>query len=338
MLVVLPNWYGETLFATPFLRALRSLRPGAFIATLGWPQCREILLHNPHVNELIDYDETNAHRTLLGKSRLIAELRARGFDAAFILRRSLSRSLVVALAGIPVRIGFANPKSGWVLTRRIRPAAGARHKALTYFPLLDAIGPAPPPGPCDYVVSGEECRAARKWLEGPLAVNGRSFVILHPGANWSHKRWAAERFAALADRLSEARRVHVVMTGGPDDIPLTESITRQMRQPSTVLAGRTTLRQLGACLEQAQLVVAGDTGVLHLAAALRRPVVALYGPTSPALTGPLGDPRRTVVLHHPDCCPQVPCYRPDRPPHPGMNSITVDEAFAAAVSLLEQIS
>ena len=335
IVVVLPNWYGETLFATPFLRALRSLRPQAFIATLGWPQCGEILLHSPHVNELIDYDETNAHRTLLGKWRLIAELRARRFDAAFILRRSLSRSLVLALAGIPARIGFVNAKSGWLLTRRIRPATGALHKASTYFPLLGAAGPVPPVAPYDYAVSEAERGTAREWLQGRLAVNGRPVAVLHPGANWPHKRWAAERFAALGDRLSEVRRAHVVITGGPDDVALAESVARQMRQPPTVLAGQTTLRQLGVCLEQAQLVIANDTGILHLAAALRRPVVALYGPTSPALTGPLGDPQRTVVLHHPDCCPQIPCYRPDRPPHPGMNSITVDEAFAAACQMLE---
>lgn len=107
-----------------------------------------------------------------------------------------------------------------------------------------------------------------------------------------------------------------------------------MRHPATVSAGQTTLRQLAAYLEQASLVVSNDTGILHVAAALRRPVVALYGPTSPALTGPLGEPQRIAVVHHADCCPRVPCYQPNHPPHPGMNAITVDEVYAAACQLL----
>ena len=160
-------------------------------------------------------------------------------------------------------------------------------------------------------------------------------MILHPGANWAHKRWAPDRFAALGDRLAAEQQARIVITGGPDDRALAESITARMRQSAVLLVGRTTLRQLGACLEQARLVVSNDTGVLHIAAALGRPVVALYGPTSPVLTGPLGHPQRTVVLHHPDCCPQIPCYQPDRPPHPGMDTITVHEVYDAATQLLE---
>ena len=336
VLVVLPNWYGETLFATPFLRALRQQCPDAFIATLGWPSCREVLLHHPAVNECLDYDERGAHRSLAGKWRVIRVLRARRFDTAFLLRKSLSRSLLLLLAGIPVRVGFANAKSGWALTHRVAPSRTVWHKASTYLPLLEAVGVSAVPAPYDYVVNEAERQQARQQLAA-APHDGRPLVILHPGANWLHKRWAPERFAALGDRLSIAQRAHVVITGGPDDTALADSIIRQMRQPATVLAGRTTLRQLAACLEQASLVVSNDTGIMHLAAALRRPVVALYGPTSPQLTGPLGDPQRTMVLHHPECCPRIPCYSPDHPPHPGMEAISVDEAYDAACQLLEKI-
>ncbi len=113
ILVVLPNWFGETLFTTPFLRALRQQRPTAFIATLGWPTCKEVLLHNPHVNELLDYDEHGAHRSLLGKRRLIRTLSAYRFDTAFILRRSRSRAFLLWLAGVPTRVGYDAAGGGW---------------------------------------------------------------------------------------------------------------------------------------------------------------------------------------------------------------------------------
>ena len=336
ILVVLPNWFGETLFATPFLAALRSHRPQAFLATLGWPQCRQILLHNSRVNEVLDYDERSAHRSLPAKWRLVRMLRAHRFDTAFILRRSLSRSALLALAGIPARIGYDDGKSGWLLTRRVPLPSGMLHKAFTYLPLLEAVGLRATAGFYEYMVSEDERQAARALLGLPDELAGKPLVILHPGANWPHKRWAPERFAALGDRLAGARRVHIAVTGGPDDAAIASVIAAQMRRPATVLAGRTTLRELGGCLEQARLVISNDTGVLHMAAALARPIIALYGPTSPAFTGPLGDPRRMIVLHHPDCCPRIPCYQPDRPPHAGMNAITVDEVYDAAVKLLGQ--
>ena len=336
ILVVLPNWFGETLFATPFLRALRQQRPRAFIVTLGWPRCREILLHNPQVSALLDYDERGIHRSLAGKWRLARALRTQRFDTAFILRKSLSRSLLLALAGVPARVGFANPKSGWLLTRRVPPTGLPRHKALTYLPLLEAVGLTAVSGPYEYAVGGEERDAARDLLRTHEALNAVPLVILHPGANWPHKRWAPERFAALGDRLAQSQHAKILVTGGPDDAALTGAVARAMRHPPVVLAGRTNLRQLAALLEQADLVVSNDTGVLHLAVALRRPVVALYGPTSPALTGPLGDPTRTAVIHHSDCCPSIPCFSPGRPKHPGMDAIGVDEVYAAAAKLLEQ--
>lgn len=337
ILVVLPNWLGETLFATPFLRALRGLRPDAFIATLGWPQCREVLMHNPWIDELLSYDERGADRGLGGAWRLAREVRRRRFDAAFVLRRSLSRTLLLRLAGIPVRIGFANAKSGWLLTRRIQaPKEVLRHKALSYLPLLGEAGDAAGRWPCEYVVSPEERRGARELLASHHIDGDLPLVVMHPGANWTHKRWAPERFAALGDRLSAARPVQIAVTGGPSDAALAEAIGRRMRHPAALLAGRTTVRQLGACLECARLVIANDTGVLHVAAALSRPIVALYGPTSPAITGPLGAGRLLAVLHHESCCPAVPCYRPDHPGYPGMDAITVEEVCEAALRMLEQ--
>ena len=339
ILVVLPNWFGETLFATPFLRALRAAHPEAFIATLGVSRCDEVLAHNPHVDRHILYDERGRHRGLWAKWTLETSLRAMRFDAAFILRRSISRTLLLFFAGIPTRIGFDNPKSGWLLTRRVPPPAAATHKARTYLALLDspdasAHRRAQNDGVCDYYPSEEERAQARALLRRHGWTEGRPLIALHPGANWFHKRWPAGRFAELADRLARHHPCAILVTGGPDDQPLIRAMTAAMATPPIVLAGQTTLRQLAACLERAALVVSNDTGVTHIACALRRPVVALYGPTSPALTGPLGDSSRTVVIHHPACCPAIPCYQPDHPGSPGMASIGVEEVFEAAVNLL----
>ena len=180
ILVVLPNWFGETLFATPLLRALRRGAPGAFIATLGWPQCREVLLHNPDVDERLELDERGAHRGMGGKRRLVEALRARHADTAFLLRKSLTRSLMLALAGIPARVGFDSVKSGWLLTRRAAAPSPPTHKAETYFALLRAVGIEAPLEPYTYTVSEGERRRARELL--PREGDGNQpLVILHPG-------------------------------------------------------------------------------------------------------------------------------------------------------------
>ncbi len=333
VLVVLPNWFGETLFATPFLRALKQARPQATVQALGWPQCQEVLRENPHVNRFLAYDERGAHRGLGAKWGLIQHLRAQHFDAAFVLRPSRSRAALLALAGIPVRVGFSEKGAGWLTHRVPRPVV-PQHKALTYLPLLGVVGLRGSSGPYEYVVGPQERRAALERLAA-AGLDGRRVVVLHPGANWPHKRWAPARFAALADRLVASHGVAVLVTGGPQDVGLGEAIRQAMRQSPVLLIGRTSLRELAACLERADLVVTNDTGILHVAAALGRPVVGLYGPTSPQFTGPFGNPRQTIVIHHPEGCPRVPCVqRPTDPPHPGMDAIPVEEVYDAASRLL----
>ena len=194
---------------------------------------------------------------------------------------------------------------------------------------------APVHGPYEFHLSDAERAQAVATLRRHGLPDGRPIIVLHPGANWPHKRWPPERFAALANRLAEREAVALVVTGSPADDPLVRALCQDLRHQPVILAGRTSLRELAASLEQAAVVVANDTGVLHVAVALGRPVVALYGPTSPTLTGPLGDPRRIVVIHHLDCCPSIPCYHPDHPDRPGMRAIAVDEVYEATRQLLQ---
>ncbi len=326
----MPNWFGETLFVTPLLRALHEARPDASITAMGVPRSLEVLRGNPCLAGTMLYDEDGAHRQWTAKMSLLAALRA--FDVTVITRRSLSRTALLALAGVRRRIGFDNPKSGWLLTDRVATPEANLHKARGLLRLLRPLGIEQADGTYEYFPSDEE----RAWATGWLAYFGLEEppVIVHPGANWEHKRWPAERFAQLIDRLRAERSVPVLLTGGPDDNALIQQILKKAERPPKVLMGDTTLRQLAACLERARLVITNDTGPAHLAAALQRPLVALFGPTLPWYTGPLGDPRRTRVLHHPNCCPSLPCLDPDHPSHPGMAAISVDEAFSAASEVL----
>ncbi len=337
VLVVLPNWFGEALFATPFLRALRRAKPDARIVVLGVARSREVLEGNPLIDIFLEYPEGKGFlEGLSAKARVVRRLRALQVEMAFILRPSATRTLVLAVSGVRRRVGFSDAKGAGWLTDAVTTPAGTIHKAYRYLTLLSAIGLPVTEEPYEYYPSKDERDEAVRLLRQVGLLDGRRpLVILHPGANWAHKRWPAERFGQLGERL-QRDGCAVVVSGGPNDQPLAHKVASRMTEPPAMLAGKTTLRQLAACLEHAQLVVSNDTGITHLAAALKRPLIALYGPTLPSLTGPLGDPRKIIVIHHPDCCPTVPCYQPAHPGYPGMAAIHVDEVAEAAARLLQQ--
>ncbi len=332
ILIVLPNWYGEVLFATPLIGWLRASHPKAHLAALGVSRACEVLEAHPYLDELINLDDAR-RLPLLGPLNLLTQLQTTHFDTAFILRRSLSRTLLLALAGIRRRIGFAHAKSDWLLTDRVPPPPMPMHKGLAYLRLLEPVGIHQLHGRYTYVTGLEEREQARARLQQHGIGEKESFVVLHPGANWAQKRWLPERFAEVANRLRR-RPLATLITGGPDDEALVEQVRRHLDHSAVTLVGQTTFRQMAACVERAALVISNDTGVLHVASALDRPIVGVYGPTSPAITGPLGDPARTRVVHHPECCPHIPCVQPDHLGSPGMASVTVDEVYAVAVELL----
>jgi lipopolysaccharide heptosyltransferase II len=160
-------------------------------------------------------------------------------------------------------------------------------------------------------------------------------AVLCPGGNWDPKRWPKERFAHLADMLVEECGVKIVITGSDKDAALAEGIRKLMEEPCVVVAGKTDLKQLGALLARASLVVANDTGSMHIAVAVGAPTVALFGPTSPALTGPYGKGRYSVIAAGTGC--DVPCYDVTCADNRCMQSITVDEALAESRKMLTDI-
>jgi 3-deoxy-D-manno-octulosonic-acid transferase/heptosyltransferase-1 len=204
------------------------------------------------------------------------------------------------------------------------------------------MGEAAEAGPEVTLACGPEVRQRMETLLGPYgdilgksvgdagAVNGgrpagtgRRFVAVNPVAFWETKLWEDEKFAALCDRIRSELGVGVVLTGGERG-PL-DRIQSQMKTAAVNLGGRTSLRELACLYGQAQLVISTDSGPMHLAAAVGTPVVALFGPTDPARTGPYG-PGHRVIRHALTC---APCLRKQCATVRCMREIGVDEVFDA---------
>lgn len=290
---------------------------------------------------VLAFDKRGGAAGLAGILRTARRLREVGFDAAIAVQRSLRTALVLAAARIPLRVGFAGAP-GAVLCHRLVPARGA-HARDRLLSLVEGLGlavPAPPPDP-RLVVDVEASRTVGRLLgEAGIAPSAR-LLVLAPGSAWATKRWGAARFGELARALvGECDAVAVV--GSPADAgPAAEAIGSLARggdpgPPAIDLCGRTDLAGLVATIARARLVVANDSAPGHVAGALGRPVVSLFGPTVPAFGfAPIG-PRVRVVEHVLDC---RPCSRHggDVCPlgtHACMDSIEVAEVVGAARELL----
>jgi len=162
-------------------------------------------------------------------------------------------------------------------------------------------------------------------------LSAKRVVALNPGASHPVNRWDPRQFAALADRLSEDAGIEVMVVGGKEDIPLSDTIAAFSRSSLTLLTGKTTLAELGSILKRCDLLVSGDTGPMHLATAVGTRVVSLFGAADPERTGPVGRGDRVLQAASVSC---VPCRsRKCGNPHylECMEKITVDEVYQAVM-------
>ncbi|MFA4991664.1 MAG: lipopolysaccharide heptosyltransferase II [Candidatus Omnitrophota bacterium] len=332
ILVVNVNWLGDTLFAGPFIKALKSGYPAASVAVLTHPRCREILEGNPCVDEIIAYDEKKEHASLSARLSLIFKLRKKGFDAVFILRPSFSRSLILFLSGIPERIGYENKKSGFLLTRKIPLPAKEPHKADYFLNMAKSMGIDAADTNYELRVSGEDAEKADKILRGSGVREGEGFAVINAGGNWDLKRWPFENFARLGDEIVDRFGLRVVLTGAKKDIELAGRIKGLMRNAPVALCGATDLKTLAAIFKKARCVISNDSGPMHIAAAVKTPVVALFGPTSAFMTGPRGAGVSRVLWKDVGC--EIPCYKLSCLDNKCMKAISVSDVIEALTGIL----
>ena len=333
ILIIEVNWIGDVLFTTPAIRAIRENNPGAFIAAMVVPRCVEMLEGNPHINEIIIYDEAGAHKGLFGKLAFVRQVKAMGFDIAVSFHRSMTRMLLAYLAGIPRRAGYATLKRSWLLTDPVRQPDKLPHRVEYFLDIAKAVGAQTANRDYEFFIPEEATERADALLKNIGISKDDKFFVINPGGNWPQKRWPKENYAKLAAELKRIYGKDIVITGSQSDIPLAEEIIKQSNDSAKSLCGRTSLKELGAVLKRADLVAANDSGPMHVAVSQRAPTIALFGPTSPGITGPYGSSDYIVLSKWGQC--EVPCFNLCKT-YRCMEAITVDDVLAAADKLLEK--
>jgi len=332
ILVINVNWLGDILFSTPFLRTVRAAYPEAFIASLVLPRGSDVLRHNPRLNEVIEYDEQGRHGSLRGKARFLGYLRKQKFDTAFILHPSWKRALISVLAGIPNRIGYATKHRQHILSVAVPVPITPIHKIDYFLAIARACGMSTACSTYEFFISNEDHADARRLLQARGVQPNDAYVVFNPGGNWEPKRWPAGHFSRLGDMVSALPGIKVVVVGAPKDIGLAASIAAAMTKPAVIVAGQTSLGQLAAIMKASRAVISADSGPMHIAAAVGSTVIALFGPTEPALTGPRGSGKTVIIQKSGDCA--VPCYRKDCVDHHCMSAIQPQDVWQSLAPFL----
>lgn len=298
ILVVCTRYIGDTVLAIPFLRNLRRAFPHATIDVCAEGGARMVLADCPYVDELVAWRRPAGRR---GFAASMAAIRAqatwlagRGYDRAYLLKRSLSGAVLATLAGIPHRVGFAADGRA-LLHTAIKPAPG-RHQAARYLDLLEADGISVDDGANENWITPSAAAHVTELL-APLPT-GRPRVFLAMRSTAKEKHWPADRWAVVVSRLVSERGCELVLCGSPADAPahdaLRETVGPLVARHIHDLSAQVPLRETGALLARMDLCLGVDTGLVHVAASHDVPVVVLFGPTDPNRWSPW-TPRATVV-------------------------------------------
>lgn len=332
---------GDIVFALPVLASLRAARPELRIGWLVEDRCADLLRGHPWIDEILVYPRgglqswTRHPMAALKVARAYRrELGARSYDVALELQGNLKCAVQLACLPGARRIGFERaalrePWSAWLTRDRARVPAGRIHRIEKMLAILAPLGiPAlrafPPPPPPD---AAEEARAV-----AALAPAGdRPIVAIHPfvSSYGRDKEWPAERFVALARALRREFDAWCYLIRSPKEDEPASALVRAADGAIVDAVPRGSLRDLMACLPRVRLFIGSDSGPLHVAGWLDRPILGLYGPTDPAVYGPVRDHARVVCAG-----PQPPPRRHRTEVSPAMLDLAVEPVLAAARELL----
>ncbi len=304
ILLIKPSALGDVVHTLPILRLLRRRFPVAHIAWLIDPAFANLIEGHPDLNEIIPFRKK--HYAQSWRDRAAAadlfsfkgDLRDRRFDLAIDLQGLFRSAWLAFYSGAPVRVGFGNARemSPFFYTHRVPVRNLEVHAIDRYAALAAALGCAPGPLEFDFATTdADRTQLCRRAENCGLSLDGGGRAVLLPGTNWETKKWPLKHFEALVPMLRDRFGLASIVAGGPDAPAIAGARS---------LVGQTTLKQLVALLERADVVIANDTGPMHIASALGRPLVSVFGPTNPVRTGPYK--RMDSVVRLNVAC--SPCY------------------------------
>lgn len=326
------NWIGDAIITTPAVRTIRENFPEAVICILAYPWVADVFAASPHVDKVILYHKKTYHSGLAGLWRLGRELATYDFDAAILLQSAFEAALIAKLASIPVRAGYKRDGRGMLLTHgvKVKDAIKKIHQVHYYQALLAELG----------LCSGTDelilqlSKPVNHWAEEFIAAQDSHLVVgLNPGAAYGPaKCWPAEKYGELAGCLCKEMGAAVLVFGTRDDQAAGAVIKESAKGHVVDLTGKTSLAEAMALIGRCDAFVTNDSGLMHVAAALKVPLAAIFGSTNPLTTGPFSK-NSVIIRKNIDCSPCLKTHC--REDFRCMTTISVSEVLEQVIYLLK---
>ena len=290
---------GDLTLTTPFLHVLRKAAPGSHITYLVDEKLKDVVLHNPNIDEVLTIDKKgkdNNIKALFATSRMLSSQK---FDVLINLHPNERCSFIDAFTDVPVRLGASH----FLFRSRFKPYLKlnrALHAADMYMDVLKRIGVMDLSNNGLEIFPGDEDKeVAEKFWRSANLKSDEKLVGFNIGSAVETKRWAAERFAKVADTLAN-EGYRTVFFGGPMDEMMVKDAVSFMESTPIIATGKFSIGQLAAAMKRCSLIITNDSGPMHVAISQKVPIVAMYGPSHPDLYGPYTK-EATIVTAIPPC-------------------------------------
>jgi len=343
ILIIKPSSLGDVATALPMLCDLKAAYPAAQIDWLIHPSLTAVIEGHDALHELIPFDRKRLAAWWYKPSsfrlfgQLLRKLRSKKYDLVIDAQGLFRSAFLARITGAKRRVGFANAREGapLVYTDKVRlPEAGKKMLAVDRMRALAAAVGGNISGKAQFrlPILPAALDAAHALLLSAGLGEVRPFIVVIPGARWNTKRWDIDRYTQIVEKLLQNGE-EVLLMGSPDEKPLCDQIETTLKSKGPALknlAGKTGLKEMIAILNRAKLIFGNDSGPLHVAVALGKRTLSIYGPTSPAFVGPYGQ-LANVIRHEVEC---HPCRRKECDHHSCMKGVTVELVWERAKKML----
>ncbi len=334
ILIVRLDRIGDVVLSTPVFHAVRAAYPKSHIAVMVQPHAEDLVKGSPDINEVILYHKDGG---VAKNISFINDLRNKRFDLAIILHPTTRTHALMRLAGIRERVGY-DKKWGFLLTKRIphTKESGQKHESEYSLDMLRHIGIEVKERDLFVPIQGDsEKRIEALFLEHGIVASDR-VVVVHPGASCASKRWGAQRFAEVSDRLVRDSKAKIIIIAGPQDYSFGNDVASKMKEKNIDLSAKTSVGDIASILKRSKLFISNDSGPVHIASALKIPAIVIFGRSdaglSPKRWGPIG--KNNKVFHKNIGCGICLAHNCEKG-FKCLESVTVDEVADAAKAELK---
>lgn len=337
ILVIRTAYIGDVVMALPLFKPIRERFTNARISFLTSAKAKEVVENNQYVDEIITYDPFwFYHSGKRGYIDFVKGLRRMPFDLVIETRGDI-REIMFLVFPLKARYKVSHDVGGGGhFLSHVVPYKGTVHRVEYHLDIARHLG-------CEIdkdiewgiYLTGDEKKRVMEILEGEGVSPDKPIVAMHPGSRKELKCWSAEGYAKVADYVIYETGATVLLTGAPEEVPLVEKVTEFMKNRPVVLAGKTTLRELAGIISHCSLFICNDSSPMHIAAAMKTPTVAIFGPSKSIETGPYGKGHTVVEKDFP-CrytCDENVCHF--RSYNQCMKDISVNDVFMAVAEMLK---